>query len=87
MGERLQREFQWKAEDELLNGEFFYTLNEAKVLIEQWRCHYNTIRQHSALGYRPPAPETTQSQRVDLSCALDGLQTDRRFRRDARSLT
>ena len=44
--------------DELLNGEIFYTLKEAKVLIEQWRHHYNTIRPHSSLGYRPPAPET-----------------------------
>ena len=42
--------------DELFNGEVFYTLKEAKVLIEQWRRHYNTIRPHSALGYRPPAP-------------------------------
>ena len=39
--------------DELLNGEIFYTLREARVLIEQWRRHYNTIRPHSALGYRP----------------------------------
>jgi hypothetical protein len=79
--------FNGKLRDELLNGEIFYTLKEAKVLIEQWRCHYNTIRPHSALGYRPPAPETTQSQRIDLSCALVGLQTDRRFRQAARSLT
>ena len=43
--------------DELLNGEIFYTLREAQVLIEKWRKHYNTIRPHSALGYRPPAPE------------------------------
>ena len=40
------------------NGELFYTLREAKVLIERWRKHYNTIRPHSSLGYRPPAPET-----------------------------
>jgi hypothetical protein len=46
-----------KSGDELLNGEIFYTLREAQVLIEQWRVHYNTIRPHSALGYRPPAPE------------------------------
>jgi len=39
-------------------GEFFYSLREAQILIEQWRKHYNTIRPHSALGYRPPAPET-----------------------------
>jgi putative transposase len=41
----------------LLNGEIFYTLQEAKVIIENWRRHYNTIRPHSSLGYRPPAPE------------------------------
>ncbi len=35
----------------------FNTLREAQVLIEQWRQHFNTIRPHSALGYRPPAPE------------------------------
>jgi len=49
--------FNGKLRDELLNGEIFYTLKEAKVLIEQWRRHYNTVRPHSALGYRPPAPE------------------------------
>src|ERR687894_1067179 len=43
--------------DELLDGELFHTLGEAQVLIEQWRRHYNTVRPHSALGYRPPAPE------------------------------
>ena len=43
--------------DELLNGEIFYTLKEAQVLIESWRCHYNAIRPHGSLGYRPPAPE------------------------------
>ncbi len=43
--------------DELLNGEIFYSLKEAKVLIEVWRRHYNTLRPHSSLGYRPPAPE------------------------------
>jgi transposase InsO family protein len=43
---------------ELLNGELFYTLREAQILIEQWRIHYNTVRPHSALGYRPPAPES-----------------------------
>lgn len=43
--------------DELLNGEVFYTLREASVVIEQWRKHYNSIRPHSALGYQPPSPE------------------------------
>ena len=48
--------FNGKLRDELLNGEIFYTLAEAKILIERWRHHYNTIRPHSSLGYRPPAP-------------------------------
>ncbi len=43
--------------DEVLKREIFFTLGEAKVLIEQWRREYNTIRPHSSLGYRPPAPE------------------------------
>ena len=46
-----------KFRDEFLNGEIFYTLQEAKVLIEGWRREYNKVRPHSALGYRPPAPE------------------------------
>jgi putative transposase len=49
--------FNGKLRDELLNGEIFYSLREAQVVIEQWRRHYNTIRPHSSLGYRPPAPE------------------------------
>jgi putative transposase len=52
--------FNGKFRDELLNGEIFDTLLEAKVLIERWRREYNTIRPHSALGYRPPAPEAIQ---------------------------
>ena len=44
--------------DELLNGEIFYSLKEAQIVIEQWRKHYNTVRPHSALNYRPPAPQT-----------------------------
>ena len=49
--------FNGKLRDELLNVEVFDTLLEAKVLVERWRKHYNTVRPHSALGYRPPAPE------------------------------
>ena len=47
-----------KFRDELLDREIFYTVAEAKVLVERWRREYNTIRPHSALGYRPPAPVT-----------------------------
>ena len=50
--------FNARLRDELLNGEIFYTLKEAMIIIEGWRRHYNTIRPHSSLGYRPPAPET-----------------------------
>jgi len=49
--------FNSKLRDELLNGEIFYSLAEARVVIELWRVHYNTTRPHSSLGYRPPAPE------------------------------
>jgi transposase InsO family protein len=50
--------FNGKFRDELLNGEIFTTLQEAKVLVEQWRRHYNTKRPHSSLKRWPPAPET-----------------------------
>ena len=43
--------------DELLKGEIFYSLREAEIIIESWRRHYNAIRPHGSLGYRPPAPE------------------------------
>ena len=57
--------FNARFRDELLNGEIFYSLREAQILIEQWRVHYNTIRPLSSLGYRPPAPENivTMDQR------------------------
>jgi transposase InsO family protein len=47
--------FNGKLRDECLNREWFVTLREAKVVIEQWRSFYNHQRPHSALGYRPPA--------------------------------
>jgi putative transposase len=49
--------FNGKMRDELLSRETFTTLQEARVLIEQWRQEYNQVRPHSSLGYRPPAPE------------------------------
>jgi transposase InsO family protein len=48
--------FNGKLRDECLNGEIFYSLKEAQIVIEKWRVLYNTLRPHSALGYRPPAP-------------------------------
>lgn len=52
--------FNGKLRDELLNREVFDTLWEAQVLVERWRWEYNTVRSHSSLGYRPPAPETIE---------------------------
>jgi hypothetical protein len=49
--------FNAKLRDELLNGESFTTLKEARIVIEGWRRHYNTVRPHSLLAYQPPAPE------------------------------
>ena len=51
--------FNSKLRDEVLNGEIFYSLAEARVVIEGWRIHYNTARPHSSLGYRPTAPDAT----------------------------
>ena len=50
--------FNGKLRDELLNGEIFYTLKEAQILVANWRRLYNGLRPHSSLGQRPPAPET-----------------------------
>ena len=50
--------FNSRFRNELLDGEIFFSLHEARILIEQWRRHYNTVRPHSSLGYLPPAPES-----------------------------
>ena len=47
--------------DEYLNQEIFFSLKEAQIVIEQWRNQYNTIRPHSSIGYRPPAPQHPQA--------------------------
>jgi putative transposase len=65
--------FNGKLRDELLNGEIFDTVTEARVVIEQWRREYNQRRPHSALGYRPPAPEAflpVQINQLDLKKEL-----------------
>ena len=49
--------FNARLRDELLDGEIFYSLREAQVIVESWRRHYNTVRPHGSIGYRPPAPE------------------------------
>ena len=46
----------WRG-DELLNGELFYNLKEARIIIESWRRNYNGIRPHTLLGYEAPAPK------------------------------
>ena len=61
--------FNGKLRDELLNVEILDTLREARVLIERWRRHYNTVRPHSSLGYRPPAP-----RRFSLGHQAPGLR-------------
>ena len=58
--------FNGKLRDELLNGEIFTTLLEAKVLIENWRKEYNQFRPHGSLGYRPPAPEAIRPVKVEI---------------------
>ncbi len=63
--------FNGKLRDELLNGEIFYGLKEAEIVIEQWRKHYNTIRPHSALGYRPPAPQAF----YPIQTSMDHVET------------
>ena len=71
--------FNSKLRDELLNGEIFYTLKEAKIIIEGWRRHYNTIRPHSSLQYQPPAPEVLHwpsAQPQPASPALPALATN-----------
>ena len=62
--------FNGKLRDELLNGEVFTTLLEARVLIEQWRKEYNQVRPHSALGYRAPAPEAIPAAPVPTILTL-----------------
>lgn len=64
--------FNGKLRDDCLNGEIFYSLKEATVVIEQWRKHFNTIRPHSSLHYRPPAPQTSAPtlQHLDRSATM-----------------
>ncbi len=59
--------FNGKMRYELLDGEIFYSLLEAKIIIERWRVHYNTRRPHSSLGGMPPAPETFRPTLITLA--------------------
>jgi putative transposase len=56
--------------DELLNGEIFTTLKEAQIVIEGWRAHYNRVRPHSSLGYKPSVPEIGHGRPRQLLRAL-----------------
>lgn len=67
--------FNGKLRDELLNLEIFYTMKESRILIEQWRRHYNGVRPHSALGYRPPAPNTIAFPVIGLPSPWNSLET------------
>ena len=64
--------FDARMRDELLNGEIFYTLNKAPIIIECWRRHYNSVRPCSSLGYQPPAPEVFVPSRTALPSPLVG---------------
>ena len=66
--------FNGKLRDQLLNGEIFYTVREAKVLLERWRWHYNHVRPHSSLGYRPPAPEAVMAEGSGSAALRQGLR-------------
>jgi putative transposase len=63
--------FNGKLRDELLNGEIFYNLKEAQAMIEKWRKEYNTLRPHSSLNYRPPAPEALLPLVLDRKIIYD----------------
>lgn len=62
--------FNGKLRNEILNGEIFYTLTEAKVVIERWRNHYNQKRPHSSLRYKPPTPETQEHSSNFITAGL-----------------
>ncbi len=66
--------FNGSLRDELLNGEIFYTLTEAKTLIENWRYHYNEVRPHSSLNYKPPSPKVIILVSKELSPFSDSAQ-------------
>ena len=67
--------FNARLRDELLNGEIFYSLPEAKIIIESWRRHYKTMQSHGSLGYRPSAPEFFVSALTARSAPQPGPDT------------
>ena len=58
--------FNGKLRDELLNLEIFNTLLETRVILNRWRREYNCCWPHSALGYRPPAPQAFRTNNLSL---------------------
>src|SRR5450759_3357927 len=68
--------FNGKLRDECLNGEIFYSLKEVQVLAERWRVYYNTVRPHSSLGYRPPAPA---AQQIEANSGHGKVESKERF--------
>ncbi len=77
--------FNGKLRDELLNVELFNDLREAKVLIERWRKHYNTVRPHTSIRYQPPAPEAIVQ--ADLTSTMWRLRPDQPSTRSNTMLT
>ena len=72
--------FNARLRDELLDGEIFYTLREAKIVIESWRRHYNAIRPHASLGYRAPACRSSlgsRHSRKSFTCPSNGARKER----------
>ena len=67
--------FNARLRDELLDGEIFYTLAEAKIVVESWRRHFNTVRPHGSLGYKPPAPEVFIPSMAARAAAQPGPAT------------
>ena len=67
--------FNARLRDELLDGEIFYTLAEAKIVVESWRRHFNTVRPHGSLGYKPPAPEVFVPAMTARAAAQPGPAT------------
>jgi len=65
--------FNGKLRNEILNGEIFYTLTEARIIIERWRDHYNRKRPHSSLGYKPPTPETQEHSSNFIKAGLEAV--------------
>ncbi len=69
--------FNGKLRNELLNGEIFYTLKVAAILIERWRIHYDIVKPHSSLGYQPPAlqpilPRSAERRYATLQATQQG---------------